>query len=208
MRLDEFLWLASIWICVIFFAFAAGVWYDENVLHKEEEEPEPMPVVEEIQPTVIEPVEPMMAAMPIPATEAAPAGQEPVVEETYLRDDIPLSYELQAMLYGACQEMGVEYELALAVVEKETNFRNVQGDGGKAYGYFQIWPKWHGDRMAELGVTDLMDAESNFRVGCHFLSECIEKYGLEKGLGYYNSGKARETSYSRDVMERMQNYGQ
>ena len=207
MRLDEFLWLASIWICVIFFAFAAGVWYDENVLQKEEE-PEPVPVVEEIQPTVIEQVEPVMAAMPIPATEAAPAGQEPVEERTYLRDDIPLSYELQAMLYGACQEMGVEYELALAVVEKETNFRNVQGDGGKAYGYFQIWPKWHGDRMDELGVTDLMDAESNFRVGCHFLSECIEKYGLEKGLGYYNSGNARETSYSRDVMERMQNYGQ
>lgn len=205
MRLDEFLWLAAIWICVIFFAFAAGVWYDENVLHKEED-PKPVPAVEEIQPTIIEQVEPVMAAMPIPATETAQAGLDPMVEETYLRDDIPLSCELQAMLYGACLEMGVEYELALAVIEQETDFRNVQGDGGKAYGYFQVWPKWHSDRMTELGVTDLMDPESNFRVGCSFLSECIEKYGLEKGLGYYNGGKARETSYSREVLEKMEKY--
>ena len=148
MRLDEFLWLAAIWICVIFFAFAAGVWYDENVLHKEEE-PKPVPAVEELQPVIIEAVEPMMAAMPIPATETAQAGLDPMVEETYLRDDIPLSYELQAMLYGACLEFGIEYKLALAVIEQETNFRNVQGDGGKAYGFFQVWPKWHSDRMTE-----------------------------------------------------------
>lgn len=205
MRLDEFLWLAAIWICVIFFAFAAGVWYDENVLHKEEE-PKPVPAVEEIQSTIIEQVEPMMAAMPIPATEAAPAGLDPMVEETYLRDDIPLSYELQAMLYGACLEMGVEYELALAMLEQETQFKNLKGDGGNAYGYFQVWPKWHSDRMALLGVSDLMDPEGNFRVAMHFIRECIDKYGLARGLGFYNGGEAVETQYSREVLEKMEKY--
>lgn len=144
--------------------------------------------------------------MPAPATESAAGGLDPMVEGTYLRADHPLSYEEQAALYGACLEFGVDYALAQAVVEQETNFTNVMGDGGKAYGFFQVWPKWHKERMEELGVTDLMDPESNFRVGCSFLSECIDKYGLEKGLGYYNSGSAKVTGYTRAVLERVAKY--
>lgn len=144
--------------------------------------------------------------MPAPATESAAGGLDPMVEGTYLRADHPLSYEEQAALYGACLEFGVDYALAQAVIEQETNFTNVMGDGGKAYGFFQVWPKWHKERMEELGVTDLMDPESNFRVGCSFLAECIDKYGLEKGLGYYNSGSAKVTGYTRAVLERVAKY--
>lgn len=206
MRLDEFLWLAAIWICVIFFAFTAGVWYDENVLHKEEE-PKPVPAVEEIQPAVIEPAEPVMATMPIPATEAAPAGLDPMVEETYLRDDIPLSYELQAMLYGACLEYNVDFNLMLALIEQETHFTNVKGDGGNSEGFCQVQKRWHADRMEELGVTDLMDPESNFRVACHFLRELMDRYGnVEDALTAYNSGRPGSSGYSRSVMEKMEKY--
>jgi soluble lytic murein transglycosylase-like protein len=77
------------------------------------------------------------------------------------------------------------------------------GDDGESAGYMQVQEKWHKDRMALLGVDDLQDPEGNFRVGCHFLKECIDKYGLEKGLGYYNSGKAAVTDYSREVLGRM-----
>ena len=140
-------------------------------------------------------------------------------EDTYLREDISLSYELQAMLYGACLEFEVPYELALAVIEQETNFRNVTGDDGASEGYMQVQQRFHKDRMDELGVTDLMDPESNFRVACHYLRELFDRYGdTHKVLMAYNAGPSgaaklwsegiMTSSYSRSVMERMQKYGQ
>lgn len=183
-----------VWLCVLFFAFAGGVWCTEQkTKHETKEQPYPVTV------TVMET---KAKSGPLP-DDGGFSGPDPMVEDGYLRDDLPMDYETQMLLYGACLEFGVEYDLALAVIEQETNFKNIMGDGGSAYGYFQIWPKWHSDRMEELGVTDLNDPESNFRVGCHFLRECIDKYGLERGLGYYNSGKAVVTSYSRSVLEKM-----
>ena len=192
-KLRDALWSCVILVCLLFFAFAAGV----ACMEREEAKPEAERSVEAVE---------TAAVMPVPAAEEPQERQLGLCEDTYLRDDIPLSYELQAMLYGACLEFEVPYELALAVIEQETNFRNVTGDDGASEGYMQVQQRFHKDRMDELGVTDLMDPEGNFRVGCSFLSECIEKYGLEKGLGYYNSGKAQVTKYSRDVMERMQKY--
>ena len=194
-RLAHTLWWIVMLMALAFFCFAAAVFM------LEEREPAVVTVVYE--PAEISP--PKME-MPAPATESAAAGLDPMAEGTYLRADHPLSYEEQAALYGACLEFGVDYALAQAVIEQETNFTNVMGDGGKAYGFFQVWPKWHKERMEELGVTDLMDPENNFRVGCSFLSECIDKYGLEKGLGYYNSGSAKVTGYTRAVLERVAKY--
>lgn len=198
--LQEFLWCAVMVIGLLFFAFAAGVWYDENVLPKEE-----IPVLdlEEVQMAVIKPAEPVMVAMPIPARSTAPAGLDPMIEDTYLRDDIPLSYELQAMLYGACQEFEIDYDLALAVIEQETNFRNVKGDGGDSAGYMQIQRKWWKGLMAEIGAEDLTDPEDNFRTGCAILRQLIDKYGtVEDALSAYNTGKPGQTRYSREVMEK------
>ena len=190
-RLAHTLWWIVMLMTLAFFCFAAAVFMLERR--------EPAEVVVVYEPaSVSAPKRPSWDGQ----RDEHPVSLDPLVEDTYLREDIPLSYELQAALYGACLEFGVEYELALAVIEQETRFTNVMGDSGSAYGYFQIWPKWHKGRMDELGVTDLMDPESNFRVGCSFLSECIGKYGVEKGLGYYNSGSAQVTQYSREVMAR------
>ncbi len=195
MKLEDVLWATLLWLCVLFYAFAAGVAVGEW-----EEEPEPVPV-EYIE------VEPVMATMPVPATKPAQEPQLDVCEDTYLREDIPLSYELQMLLYGACLDYEIEYPLALAMIEQETQFKNIKGDGGKAYGYFQVWPKWHKDRMAQLGVSDLMDPEGNFRVALHFMRENLDKYGsLEDALSFYNTGAPGQTKYSREVMERMQKY--
>lgn len=194
-KLRDALWSCVILVCLLFFAFAAGVACTE----REEAAPEAGRSVEAVE---------TAAVMPVPAAQEPQDRQLGPCEDTYLREDIPMSYELQAMLYGACLEFEVPYELALAVIEQETNFRNVTGDDGASEGYMQVQQRFHKDRMDELGVTDLMDPDGNFRVGCSFLSDCIEKYGLEKGLGYYNSGKAQVTRYSREVMERMQKYRQ
>ena len=114
--------------------------------------------------------------------------------------DVPLSYEDQDFLHTACQESGVPYALALAVIEQETDFRNVMGDDGASCGYMQVQEKWHRERMERLGVTDLMDPFGNFRVGCDFLAELMGKYPTQEALTAYNSGSPGYNQYSYDVM--------
>ena len=127
-------------------------------------------------------------------------------ETGYFRSDVPLDGETQAFLRSACEEAGITYELALAVIRKETDFRNVVGDNGDSIGYMQIQPRWHEERMERLGVTDLADPYSNFRVGCDFLAELLEKYTLEEALTAYNSGKAGQSEYATSVMGYMEEY--
>lgn len=127
--------------------------------------------------------------------------EQALVEQGYFRDDVPLTYEEQDYLHTACQESGVPYALALAVIERETGFRNVVGDDGASCGYMQVQERWHWDRMERLGVTDLMDPFGNFRVGCDLLAELLEKYPTQEALTAYNSGSPGYNQYSYDVMD-------
>lgn len=191
-NLADVLWAVVMWVCVVFFAFAAGIMVAE---HKEpEKQPEPMSIVVG-DPTAMK-TEPVVV-------ETAPVPD--VCEDTYLRDDLPIDYETQMHLYGACLEHNVDYNLMLALIEQETHFTNVKGDGGNSEGFCQVQKRWHADRMEELGVTDLMDPESNFRVACHFLRELIDRYGnIEDALTAYNSGRPGSSKYSRAVLEKME----
>ena len=124
-------------------------------------------------------------------------------EDTYLREDIPLSVELQAQLYGACLEFGVDYALALAVVEQETGYQNLTGDGGKSIGYFQIQPRYWSGLMKEIGAADLTVPQDNFRAGCAILAQLMDGNNLEDALSLYNTGHKGQSRYSREVMGRI-----
>lgn len=125
-----------------------------------------------------------------------------LLAQGYYRDDVPLSYELQDALHTACEEFGVRYELALAVIERETNFTDTTGDGGESAGYFQIQPRWWSALMAEIGVDALTGPAQNFRTGCAILAQLIERYGNETdALTAYNSGRPGESEYADAVLE-------
>lgn len=136
---------------------------------------------------------------PTPEEETL-ATQEPptpvVVEEAVaveepdpVRDDIPLDADIQRLLYQACDETGIRYELALSVIWRESRFTNIIGDSGASVGYMQIQPRWHSDRMERLGVSDLADPYGNFLVGCDYLAEMLGKdRGIEWALMSYNGG--------------------
>lgn len=121
-------------------------------------------------------------------------------ESGYFRSDIPLDGETQAYLRAACEESGVTYELALAVIWKETGYQNVIGDSGNSVGYMQVQPRWHQERMNRLGVDDLSDPYGNFRVGCDYLAELLRKYDTDKALTAYNTGKPGNSAYATDVL--------
>lgn len=130
--------------------------------------------------------------------------EETPIEGSCFSDDIPLTHEEQEWLRAACEEFGVPYALTLGLIEKETKFRNIIGDNGASSGYMQIQKKWHWGRMERLGVTDLLEPNGNFRVGCDLLSELYEKYNdWSFALTAYNMGHypGYVTNYAKDVME-------
>lgn len=157
-----------------------------------------------------------------PAAQAVD-GEDPLEDEKiteallgqgYLSDAIPLDYTDQDLLRTACEEFGVPYTLAVAMVEKESRFHgDAIGDGGHSIGFLQIQQRFHTDRMAKLGVTDLMDHAGNFRVGLSYLAELLERYeDTHKALMAYNMGPSGasklwevgtyQSAYSREIMER------
>ena len=87
------------------------------------------------------------------------------------------------------------------------------GDGGESFGYMQVQPKWHKERMDRYGVTDLMDPYSNFLVGCDYLVELAETdRGIQWMLHAYNGGPAyanrlaeagKVSQYASDVLDYM-----
>lgn len=141
---------------------------------------------------------------PLPIIEVKSGEETPTVEQDCFSDDIPLTYDEQDWLQKACDEFGIPYALALGLIEKETSFRNIIGDGGASTGYMQVQRKWHQNRMDRLGVTDLSDPYGNFRVGLDYLSELYEKYNdWSLALTVYNRGHNPGfiTDYAKDVMK-------
>lgn len=128
-----------------------------------------------------------------------------LVEQGYFREDVPLSFEEQDYLQTACREFCVEYPLMLALIERETNFRNIPGDDGKSMGYCQIQEKWWRGLMDEIGAEDLSDPYDNFRTSCAIIAQLTERYGdLEDALTAYNTGSPGESKYAAAILKNME----
>jgi soluble lytic murein transglycosylase-like protein len=150
---------------------------------------------------VEEPAAPVVAQLIV---ESEATEKEAVLNEfDPVRSDIPMDAEAQRLLYKACGETGIRYELALALIWQETDFRNIVGDGGESYGYMQVQPRWHSERMEKLGVTDLSDPYGNFLVGLDFLAELLERHDLTNALTAYNSGSPGNSQYAESVLNYM-----
>jgi soluble lytic murein transglycosylase-like protein len=196
--------VVAVVVAVLFFATSIELHEEEKVIEATDQ---PIPEVQEIEEAQeVEEIQP----------EEAPEATEQIdVDPT--RDDIPLGKDLQVLLYQACGETNVPFELALAVIWRETNFQNISGDSGNSTGYMQVQWRWHKDRMDRLGVVDLTDPYGNFLVGCDYLAELLAyDRGIEWALMAYNGGpvyanymaKAGEVSpYARDVLNYMNDLG-
>ena len=125
--------------------------------------------------------------------------------------DVPLDEDFQNYLHGLCEEYGVPFTLAVAVIEAESTYRAdvISGDGD--YGLMQInWRclSWLSD---ELGIEDFLDPYQNAKAGVYILGMYYRQYGADSGtLMAYNMGQAAaeelfaagvyETDYSRRVI--------
>ncbi|WP_255474802.1 transglycosylase SLT domain-containing protein [Pusillimonas sp. ANT_WB101] len=98
----------------------------------------------------------------------------------------------------AAKRDGIEPELIIAIMQKESSLRpRVQSRFG-AQGLMQVIRKWHGEKLRPS--ESLFDPEVNIRVGSDILEEYLELAGgsLPQALKKY-SGNAR--GYSNTVLK-------
>ena len=153
-------------------------------------------------------VEAAMEAQAVTAeAEIEAVAAEVTLDPEWYIPDLPLSCAEQEALWEACQEFQVDHAIMLSLVERESNFRNIRGDGGDSIGYCQIQPRWWSGLMAEIGAEDLTDPEDNFRTACAILAELTERYGnVEDALSAYNTGKPGHTEYAAAVIAGMEDW--
>lgn len=100
----------------------------------------------------------------------------------YFRPEVPLSYPLQDALHTACERYGVEYTIALGLIEVESNFdpAAVNPNSG-CYGLCQLSPRYF--------PRDLSPAE-NLEAGIAYLGAQLARYGgdIQAALTAYHDG--------------------
>lgn len=140
------------------------------------------------------------------------------VDEEYIESyfDVPLAEEIQDHIFKLCEENDLDPAIIIAMIDKESKYTiDIIGDKGKSYGLMQIQPRWHSERMKELGVDDLLDPCQNITVGIDILVELLDSgKSLEWALTAYNGGHAyanrlanegRVGSYASSVLEIAEN---
>lgn len=121
---------------------------------------------------------------------------EQMLEDRYLLDDIPLSYDLQLFARDAADTFGVPYKLLLAVMFKESSYQtDAVNASGTCWGLMQVNQinfEWLQEELAEYGVTDIQnDPEDNIMAGAFLLGNLLDKYEDEnKALMCYNCGES------------------
>lgn len=122
--------------------------------------------------------------------------------------DIPLSHELQVELFADCDIYGVDYALALALMDTESSFRSDIGNeevlggeegGARYYGYFQLSAD-NCNKATEYGL-DAHTPEGNIEMGIKILGNLLldtdeewEAIAVYKGgAGYLESCKKNGT---------------
>lgn len=109
--------------------------------------------------------------------------------------DVPLDRWLQEYIHGLCEESGLPYTLAVAVIEAESSYIPWTVSDSDDYGLMQINAVCHDWLDETLGITDFLNPYQSARAGIYILSGYYEQYGYPSGaLMAYNMGEAAAES--------------
>ncbi len=106
------------------------------------------------------------------------------VDENFKVYNIKLSADYQKYAYSLCMQYGIEYELFLAVMYKESGYNINALGGGNSYGLCQIHISNHANLRNKLGINDFYDPYDNMTAGAYLLSH------------YFNAARQRVSSES------------
>lgn len=143
------------------------------------------------------------------------AATEQQIEEPkkqYIYYDVPLDDDLQEYIQDVCEEYGLDrYDIIIALIEKESSFREDVISKTNDYGYMQINEINHEWLSEELDIDDFLDGEQNILAGVYLLSGLYAKYeDIGLALMAYNCGEKGandlwkqgiySTEYTRTIM--------
>ena len=134
-------------------------------------------------------------------------------KKQYIYYDVPLDNDMQEYIQDICDDYGLDrYDIVIALIEKESTFRENVISSTNDYGYMQINECNHEWLSEELNINDFLDGEQNILAGVYILSGLYKKYE-DAGLALmaYNCGERGakkpweqgiySTEYSRAIME-------
>lgn len=97
------------------------------------------------------------------------AAQVPTAAEGFKVYNIALPVEQQQYAFNICKKYGIEYELFLAIMYKESGYRS-NATGISSYGLCQIHSSNFSMLTSRLGVTNFYDPYDNMTAGAYILS--------------------------------------
>ena len=146
------------------------------------------------------------------AAEAPEAVQEVSEAVCLTIYPVPLDESLQTFIVRSCEVRHIDAAVVMAMIEKESSYdASAVGDSGNSLGLMQIQPRWHGERMTELGCEDLMNPYQNVAVGIDILATLSETgkpiewvlMAYNGGVSYANKKEAsgEVSSYATEVLQ-------
>lgn len=130
--------------------------------------------------------------------------------------NINLSRQLQEYAFNISKKYGIDYELFLAVMYKESGF-NPNASSGSAFGLCQIHYSNFNNLSNKLGITNFYDPYDNMTAGAymlaHYMAAASQKVSGNDitvyALNSYNMGEAAYYSscYSRGILDRAYSNG-
>lgn len=135
-----------------------------------------------------------------------------ITDGDFKQYNIALPVEQQKYAYNLCKQYGIQYELFLAVMYKESGFNPNAVGGGNSYGLCQIHISNHSNLRNKLGVSNFLNPYDNMTAGAYLLAhyinaarskvsgDAVEVYGLNS----YNMGEGAYYNYcySQGVLNR------
>ena len=121
-------------------------------------------------------------------SETAPSTESSTI--SYYNVNLP-EY-VQDVIFAECEKYGIPPSIVISMIERESQFdRYAIGDDGRSFGLMQIQPKWHIERMIQMGCTDLFDPIQNVKVGIAILGDLKnQSNSIGWALTAYNAGYA------------------
>ena len=104
-----------------------------------------------------------------------------------LGDIVDLGMEQQKIVFQVCNEDVKLFCTVMAIAHQESNFNpDALGDYGKSCGMMQINMSAQGQRVADLGIYDIMDLRQNVTVAVDYIIDVANALAPEDG--YYTYG--------------------
>lgn len=133
-----------------------------------------------------------------------------LLEQGYYREDVPLDFVYQDILQTACGNNGVPYELALAVIEQESQFDpDAIGPDGHDVGLFQIRKSNH-DWLMEATGADPTTPNGNILCGVWFLAYlydyCGQSWNAALTCWRWGPGNGETSEYAEAVLSGMEKW--